>query len=81
MRNLCMVCVLCAFLGVAVNAQEGNGIFVGFEIGVGEQQMAIKNPTPTSLWTHFGTISKGDEGTGQATSAIFGAKIGYKHFF
>lgn len=81
MRNLCVVCILCAFLGVVVNAKESNGVFVGFEIGAGEQQMTINNPTLTSLWTHFGTISRGNEGTGRATSAIFGAKIGYKHFF
>lgn len=81
MRNLCVICVLCAFLGVAVNAKEGNGVFVGLEIGAGEQQMKLKVPANTWAVTNFGRISNGDEGTGQNTSAIFGAKIGYKHFF
>ena len=68
MRNLCMVCVLCAFLGVAVNAQEGNGVFVGFEAGAGEQKLALSGTTNMNITT-------------QATAILFGGKIGYKHFF
>lgn len=67
MRNLCVVCVLCAFLGVAVNAQEINGVFVGFEAGAGEQSIVLS--------------SGGTENTVKNTAAVFGVKLGYKHFF
>ena len=67
MRNLCVVCVLCAFLGVAVNAQEGNGVFVGFEAGAGEQKLTLS--------------AANTDNTSQATAILFGGKIGYKHFF
>ena len=58
MRNLCMVCAICAFLGVAVNAQENNGVFVGLEIGASEQQMKLKTPPNVYSTTHFGTIGR-----------------------
>lgn len=86
MNNLFRICVICAFLGVAVNAQENNGVFVGLEIGASEQQMKLKTPPNVYAITHFGTIggtnlNSNDEGTGQYTAAVFGAKVGYKHFF
>ncbi len=68
MNNLFRICVICAFFGVAVNAQENNGVFVGLEIGASEQQIKLKNPN-------------GNESTTENTAATFGAKVGYKHFF
>lgn len=67
MRNLCKICVLCAFLGVAVNAKEINGVFVGFEAGAGEQSIVLS--------------SGRTENTVKNTAAVFGVKLGYKHFF
>ena len=64
-KSLCSV--LCAFLGVAVNAQEGNGVFVGFEAGAGEQKLTLS--------------AANTDNTSQATAILFGGKIGYKHFF
>ena len=39
MGNLFRICVLCLFLGVLANAQENNGVFLGFEAGAGEQKL------------------------------------------
>lgn len=67
MRNICKICVLCAFLGVAVSAQEGNGVFVGLEAGAGEQKITL-------------TVANTAQ-TQQGTAILFGGKLGYKHFF
>lgn len=82
MNNLFRICVICAFFGVAVNAQENNGVFVGLEMGFSEQQMKLKTPPNVgNVWTHFGTLGFGEESTGENMAGVFGVKLGYKHFF
>lgn len=86
MRNLCMACVFSIFFSAVALAQENNGVFVGLEMGMAEQQMKLKTPPYTYASTHFGTIGGislivSDEGTGQDTAGVFGIKLGYKHFF
>lgn len=66
MKNLFKICVLCALFGVAVKAQENNGVFVGFEVGAGEQKLSQSMANTTS--------------TAQGTAVLFGIKVGYKHF-
>ena len=46
--------------------------------------MKLKTPPNTYASTYFGAIggsNSSDEGKGQDTAAVFGIKVGYKHFF
>lgn len=67
MGNLFRICVLCLFLGVLANAQENNGVFLGFEAGAGEQKLT--------------TDGNGIAYTIKGSAIVFGGKLGYKHLF
>lgn len=59
-------------LAIIANAQEANGVFIGFETGAGETQINMK-----------GTDLRGVEWDDKTSGVIgvYGGKIGYKHFF
>lgn len=56
-------------IGTLASGKEDNGVFVGLELGFGENKLTLSSP----LTAYNGTAS--------TTALIVGGKVGYKYFF